>query len=122
MTPSIAEDALGAGSAATRSFDHFQSLISDLSNILGPSSGLNSEDIGVQELHLRIESYVSQEKEWSKYAFSDFSRSYTRNLVDEGNGNSNLVSFLVAIVPVIFTKSILAAYPRMDTWKRKYDP
>jgi cysteine dioxygenase len=115
MTPSIVEDALGAGSAAVRCFDQFQSLISDFSNILGPSSGLNSEDIDVQELHLVMESYVSQEKEWSKYAFSDFNRGYTRNLVDEGNGNSNLVNFLVTTVPAIFTKSILAAYPRMDT-------
>jgi cysteine dioxygenase len=38
-----------------------------------------------------MENYTSCESEWSKYAFSDLSRGYTRNLVDEGNGKSNLV-------------------------------
>lgn len=39
-----------------------------------------------------MEEYISNEKDWDKYAFPDFSRGYTRNLVDEGNGKSNLVS------------------------------
>jgi hypothetical protein len=38
-----------------------------------------------------MEQYNSKEAEWEKYAFGDTSRPYTRNLVDEGNGKSNLV-------------------------------
>ncbi|KIN06231.1 hypothetical protein OIDMADRAFT_155190 [Oidiodendron maius Zn] len=71
--------------------DPFHRLVSDLSRILGPSSGLNSSDIEVTELQKLMESYTSKESDWSRYAFSDFSRGYTRNLVDEGNGKSNLL-------------------------------
>jgi cysteine dioxygenase len=91
MTPSIAEDAAGVGSAYKPSTDSFLLLVSDLSRILGPTSGLTSEDVDVQKLHRRMQTYISNEKEWTEYAFSDFSRGYTRNLVDEGNGKSNLV-------------------------------
>lgn len=35
--------------------------------------------------------YESNEEDWSKYAFADKSRAYTRNLVDSGNGKANLV-------------------------------
>ena len=35
--------------------------------------------------------YISCEPEWQQYAFADASRNYTRNLVDEGNGKSNLL-------------------------------
>lgn len=91
MIPSIAEDAQGAFSK-----DSFQTLVVDLSKILGPSSGLYSKEVDVQELRERMEAYISNEKEWSKYAFSDFSRGYTRNLVDDANGKSNLVGHLVS--------------------------
>jgi hypothetical protein len=93
MAPSIAqEDSLGFGLGQTEPPDAFHRLVSDLSGILGPSSGLNSEDVDVQRLNKLMEDYISDEKDWGKYAFSDFSRGYTRNLVDEGNGKSNLVS------------------------------
>lgn len=35
--------------------------------------------------------YSSKEDEWKNYAFADPSRNYTRNLVDKGNGKSNLL-------------------------------
>jgi cysteine dioxygenase len=92
MAPSITQDPIGIGQENTKSLDPFHRLVADLSRILGPSSGLNSEDVDVQKLHRLMEDYTSDEKEWSKYAFSDYSRGYTRNLVDEGNGKSNLVS------------------------------
>ena|SRR5436305_1647137 len=92
MAPPIAQDAIGAGSRVTEPLNPFHKLVSDLSRILGPSSGLNSEDVDVQKLQILMESYISNEKDWAKYAFSDFSRGYTRNLVDQGNGKSNLVS------------------------------
>jgi cysteine dioxygenase len=92
MTPSIAQDALGIGLGEYTRLDAFHKLVSDLSKILGPSSGLNSEDIDVQKLFKLMEDYTSSELDWSKYAFSDLGRGYTRNLVDEGNGKCNLVS------------------------------
>ena len=70
----------------------FHRLVSELSTILGPSSGLNSAEIDVGTLRKLMENYKSMESEWSRYAFSDLTRGYTRNLVDEGNGKSNLVS------------------------------
>jgi cysteine dioxygenase len=94
MAPSITQDSFGAGAGNTTSLDPFHNLVSDLSKILGPSSGLTSEEVNVQELFKLMDNYTSSEKEWSKYAFLDLSRGYTRNLVDEGNGRSNLVSLV----------------------------
>jgi len=73
--------------------DAFQRLVSDLSDILGPSSGINSDDVDPDELQKLMKAYTSNQADWQQYAFRDPSRSYTRNLVDEGNGKSNLVSF-----------------------------
>lgn len=73
------------------SSDKFHQLVADLSRILGPSSGLDSDDVDVRQLNALMQAYVSDEADWSKYAFADTSRGYTRNLVDEGNGKSNLV-------------------------------
>ncbi|CZT02733.1 related to cysteine dioxygenase type I [Rhynchosporium agropyri] len=100
MAPSRTEDASSLDSSSTRSTSKsasrnnnpFQTLVSDLSRILGPSSGLDSSDIDVQHLQRLMENYISSEKDWEKYAFEDLSRGYTRNLVDVGNGKSNLVS------------------------------
>ncbi|THV55177.1 hypothetical protein BGAL_0012g00150 [Botrytis galanthina] len=97
MTPSIALDATGACSTSLSSTksssppDSFHQLVADLSQILGPSSGLTSADVDVQQLRSLMERYISNEDEWRKYAFADLSRGYTRNLVDEGNGKSNLL-------------------------------
>lgn len=101
MVPSIADGLEGAGSGQMSSSvipDKFQQLVSDLSQILGPSNGLDSNDVNAEELQNLMENYASSYKEWSKYAFSDFSRGYTRNLVDKGNGKSNLVSELLEYV------------------------
>ena len=72
--------------------DGFQKLVADLSAALGPSSGLDSEDVNPMTIQLLMEKYISDAKEWAPYALGDPSRSYTRNLIDEGNGKSNLVS------------------------------
>lgn len=115
MAPSIAQDSFRAGAGNTARFDSFHNLVSDLSRILGPSSGLNSEEVNVQELFKLIENCISSEKEWSKYALSDLSRGYTRNLVDEGNGKSNLVSlvskFRQAIIWLCNKKLVLVWTP-----------
>ncbi|KAE8451863.1 Cysteine dioxygenase [Mollisiaceae sp. DMI_Dod_QoI] len=87
----FAEDLVGTGPQKLARRDPFHRLVADLSRILGPSSGLDSEDVDVEELQRLMENYVSVEADWSKYALADFTQGYTRNLVDEGNGKSNLL-------------------------------
>ncbi|KAJ5616035.1 hypothetical protein N7537_001149 [Penicillium hordei] len=69
----------------------FEKLVDDLSSALGPSSGLDSSDVDPMEIQLLMEKYVSDSNEWASYALGDASRTYTRNLIDEGNGKSNLL-------------------------------
>jgi cysteine dioxygenase len=76
----------------TNNEDNFQLLVKALSEKLGPSSGIDSDDVDEHELQQLMEEYISDESEWSKYSLSDPTKSYTRNLVDKGNGKSNLVS------------------------------
>lgn len=70
----------------------FEQLVTDINAILGPCNGIDSAGVDVEELKAAMRAYRSREEEWSKYAFADYSRAYTRNLVDHGNGKSNLVS------------------------------
>jgi cysteine dioxygenase len=70
---------------------HFDSLVSSINKILGPSNGIDSAGVNVQDLQDAMLAYTSNEADWSKYAFSDPSRGYTRNLVDNCNGKSNLL-------------------------------
>jgi cysteine dioxygenase len=72
--------------------DRFERLVVALKEALGPSSGLTSDDVDVAFLTKLMQDYDSSDNNWSRYAFGDNSRGYTRNLVDEGNGKSNLVS------------------------------
>lgn len=76
----------------TPSLNNFDKLVQALKDALGPSSGLTSDDVDVEHLTRLMQDYQSDEVEWSRFAFGDASRGYTRNLVDEGNGKSNLVS------------------------------
>lgn len=69
----------------------FEKLVQDLSAALGPSSGLDSDDVNPLDIQRLMERYVSEPSEWAPYALGDNSRAYTRNLVDEGNGKSNLL-------------------------------
>lgn len=69
----------------------FDDLVELLKEALGPSSGLTSADVNVNFLARLMKLYDSRDRNWSKYAFGDRSRGYTRNLVDEGNGKSNLL-------------------------------
>lgn len=69
----------------------FHGLVQDIKSILGPSSGIDSADVDDKELRSVMEDYLSNETEWERYAQADGSRPYTRNLVDKGNGKSNLV-------------------------------
>lgn len=71
--------------------DPFHCLVKSLSDVLGPSSGIDSADVNPQDLINLMSIYTSNENEWQEYALSDTSRNYTRNLVDKGNGKSNLL-------------------------------
>lgn len=72
--------------------DGFHELVDDINAILGPCNGIDSEGVDVEELTHVMGRYESCEAEWISYAFADESRAYTRNLVDNCNGKSNLVS------------------------------
>lgn len=71
--------------------DRFQTLVEALSDKLGPCSGINSDDVDEKELQQLMTDYVSDESEWEKYSMAQPGTAYTRNLVDKGNGKSNLV-------------------------------
>ncbi|EEP77177.1 cysteine dioxygenase [Uncinocarpus reesii 1704] len=71
--------------------DPFHKLVRDLSDLLGPSSGIDSDDVDPMDIQRLMEGYTSNPNEWLHYALADASRAYTRNLVDEGNGKSNLL-------------------------------
>ncbi|KAK4223760.1 RmlC-like cupin domain-containing protein [Podospora fimiseda] len=71
--------------------NRFEKLVQALKDALGPCSGLTSDDVDVEYLSRLMQDYCSDEREWSKFAMGDASRGYTRNLVDEGNGKSNLL-------------------------------
>lgn len=71
--------------------DGFHRLVKQLSHVLGPSSGIDSDDVDVNKLKQLMEDYTSKSEDWKRYSFEDRSRAYTRNLVDEGNGKSNLL-------------------------------
>ena len=90
--PALAQDAVfGPTMVPTKGPTAFYQLVQDLSNALGPSSGLDSADVDPLDLQKLMEGYTSDETEWQRYAWGDLSTTYTRNLVDRGNGMSNLV-------------------------------
>jgi cysteine dioxygenase len=69
----------------------FDNLVQDLRAHLGAFSGIDSAAICPEDLKLIMNSYQSNPTEWQRFAFKDYSRCYTRNLIDEGNGKYNLV-------------------------------
>lgn len=69
--------------------DSFEGLVASINKILGPSNGIDSAGVNVQDLQDAMQAYSSREADWAKYAMADPSRAYTRNLVDNCNGKSN---------------------------------
>jgi hypothetical protein len=94
--------------------NNFQSLVQALSDKLGPCSGINSDDVDENELQQLMQEYTSNESDWSKYSKHDPNHAYTRNLVDKGNGKSNLVSFATSDVETLLT---LEACSGVVAWK-----
>lgn len=83
--------------------NRFDDLVVALKDALGPCSGLTSDDVDVGHLSRLMGDYESDPREWSKFAMGDESRGYTRNLVDEGNGKSNLVGWSIERRHRLFT-------------------
>lgn len=70
----------------------FDKLVDEIKKILGPSSGINSDDVDVEHLMETMRRYdPSREIEWDQYALADPSRAYTRNGVDDINHKANLL-------------------------------
>lgn len=101
------------GSESITEKSAFEKLVDDLSLALGPSSGLDSSDVDPMEIQLLMEKYVSNSDEWASYALGDASRTYTRNLIDEGNGKSNLVRELS---PLNATITWLTSFQLILVW------
>lgn len=72
----------------------FDNLVMALKDVLGPSSGLDSKDVDLNSIMALMEEYDAAEEGWVPFAMADSEIPYTRNLVDEGNGKSNLVSLI----------------------------
>lgn len=83
----------------------FDDLVDSINEILGPCNGIDSEGVDIGELKFIMRDYRSVESEWQKYAFADYSRGYTRNLVDKGNGKANLVSHVIHYVSICHVNS-----------------
>lgn len=69
---------------------NFDNLVAKISSFLN-NNGL--DDLGEQEINDLLglmNSYYSRREEWKKYEYFDVLR-YTRNLVDDGNGEYNLL-------------------------------
>ncbi len=82
---------------ATRTRDHqlddeFHRLLENLSSLLADSPGSSFTDIDPGPLVKLMEDYRSEHKDWSRYAYRNRNQSFTRNLVDRGNGKHNAVS------------------------------
>ena len=63
----------------------------DISSVLAESSGSDFSHIDPRPIIKLMEDYKSESCDWSKYAFRNQNQSFTRNLVDNGNGKHNLV-------------------------------
>lgn len=90
------EDALSSSPSSFSSsvkLTSFNTLVEDIKAILGPSSGIDSDDVDVSSIMETMRSYDPRENshEWGKYALSDPSAGYSRNGVDECNDKANLL-------------------------------
>ncbi|KKA30821.1 hypothetical protein TD95_005053 [Thielaviopsis punctulata] len=92
ITPTMEHASLATCGKSEHVVDNkFQKLVQDLKDALGPSSGLTCDDIDLDALTDLMRQYDSKPNEWKEYFIGDESKGYTRNLVDEGNGKSNLL-------------------------------
>lgn len=81
----------GGAEAQRQNPNLFQRLVENLRDVLGPTSGIDSEDVDAEELQQLMRNYKSYEPNWKQFALADSCSNYTRNLIDKGNGKSNLL-------------------------------
>ncbi|KAF2651985.1 putative cysteine dioxygenase Cdo1 [Lophiostoma macrostomum CBS 122681] len=91
MTSELQHGSVQESPKNEQDIDHFEQLVKNLRGIMGPYSGIDSEDIDANDLQALMSSYISNEDDWKRYAFGVPSVPYTRNLVDQGNGKCNLL-------------------------------
>jgi hypothetical protein len=89
-------------SAQISPMNNFEILVKALRDRLGPCSGINDDDVDPEELQSLMRVYLSKEPEWEQYAFKVPSKPYTRNLVDKGNGKSNLVGLAFGCLRIAY--------------------
>ncbi|KAI8388790.1 RmlC-like cupin domain-containing protein [Radiomyces spectabilis] len=90
MTPPLTHDTVNDTGSDDSAFT-LQDLIREIHAVLGPDGGLDSDHIDPNDIVRLMEKYNSNTADWNKYTHFDHSRSYTRNLVDDGNGKFNLM-------------------------------
>lgn len=103
--------------STTEDENRFDKLVIALRDALA-SSGPLASDIDESTLTRLMQNYQSKETEWSRFAFADPERAYTRNLVDKGNGKSNLVSTAL-VLSSLATWINPTACPRLEPRPRK---
>ncbi|KAL8901076.1 MAG: hypothetical protein Q9192_000739 [Flavoplaca navasiana] len=69
----------------------FRQLINDVRSWLGSDNSIVSSSALRHLLELQLQAYKSEDSGWEEYAFRDPSQTFTRNLVDRGTGDYNLV-------------------------------
>ncbi|KAL4927949.1 putative cysteine dioxygenase Cdo1 [Aspergillus undulatus] len=89
--PYLKSGSTSSSVSGNSSSNAFEELVQDLSIALGPSSGLDSDDVDPLDIQRLMELYNSNEEDWAPFALGDTNKTYTRNLIDEGNGKSNLL-------------------------------
>lgn len=69
----------------------FDELISKFFEHLGTKKELKLDEIPTDLLINYLKSYISNEKDWSKYAFANLNKPYTRNGIEDISINANLL-------------------------------
>ncbi len=68
---------------------NFGHLVEKIKHYLG-ENGIDDAAVDKEELIMILKGFDSKMPEWKEYMRPDFSRSYTRNLVDDCNSCANL--------------------------------
>ena len=71
--------------------EDFHHLVATIRSKLGPNDGITASQSITAELEHLMEQYPANDLSWKPFAFGDHNLAFTRNLVDRGNGNFNLV-------------------------------
>lgn len=80
-------------SAQGQQLDAFHNLVRELSGYLDEAPSLMFAEICNPDTVIqKMREYRSDRSEWAKYAHEDGNQCFTRNMVERGQGKSNIVS------------------------------